>query len=763
MAKLILTLIISKKESEDLFKITSKDTIGEPNIEGDLQTLISIEIESILPQKTSLFIPISGESKDLLIQLLKTSRITYKVGKIDSGHAQLLQDSNPNEINLGPFLEALVQEINMELTQTLDFNQVINYYLNNINNCYLIVTQKGKLVVGVGEEYERISKDYNAFQADITNSLSRLTQSSKNSVEIQLNTKDYLLDQLPGLGKLAIYCIRNKPQLKITESEASEQKLFLNTITESQQVYLKEETTRKGFELLLNQLLSYTESSFGFIGEVKTHENNARYLVSHALSNIAWDDASKSYYEKSYQSGIEFRNTSTLFGQTLLSGEVYISNSPETDPNSGGVPHGHPKLHSYIGIPFYFGDEFTGMIGLANKKGGYDATLVSKIEPILVTCANLVNAHKSQQQKNQIQEDLKKSKADLESIIISMRDIVFELDENLTITNFWTGDEALLFLPPEKLKGLNLVSLAEFPSIIELTKKCESTLKTGERGYLEYTLPIRGKETWFKATINRIQTKGQKNRLSILIQDYTEAKEWEQTNLIALEKEKQLNLLKSRFISMASHEFRGPLSCIQSSAEIMEIYLNQAESNTEKLNKHIKTIRQETQHLTGLVNEILLLGKTESSNIEVKNQEIDLRELIESISERNKFHAQYKLSFSEPFRLVKSDPLHLEHILENLLSNAIKYSIPGNPIPEVRSYFNESSFSIEIKDYGIGIPEKDKENLFQSFFRAGNVTGISGNGMGLVLVKNFVELHKGTITYTSEENKGTTFIINLPG
>ena len=169
MAKLILTLIISKKESEDLFKITSKDTIGARNLEADLQTLISIEIESILPQKTSLFIPISGESKDLLIQLLKISGITYKVGKIDSGHAQLLQDSNPNEINLGPFLEALVQEIKMELTQTLDFNQVINYYLNNINNCYLIVTQKGKLVVGSGEEYERISKDYNAFQTDITN------------------------------------------------------------------------------------------------------------------------------------------------------------------------------------------------------------------------------------------------------------------------------------------------------------------------------------------------------------------------------------------------------------------------------------------------------------------------------------------------------------------------------------------------------------------------------------------------------------------
>lgn len=231
---------------------------------------------------------------------------------------------------------------------------------------------------------------------------------------------------------------------------------------------------------------------------------------------------------------------------------------------------------------------------------------------------------------------------------------------------------------------------------------------------------------------------------------------------ISLEKEKEVNDLKSRFVSMASHEFRTPLSTILSSISLLAKY-----STTEdqpKRDKHIDRIKSSVKTLTDILNEFLSLGKIEEGKVEVKPDTFDLTEFINDIvNEMNVLLKpaqilQYHHTGS-PFTF--SDSNLLKHVVVNLISNAIKFS-PEKSIIQIHSKIENNNTIIEISDQGIGIPKSDQVHLFERFFRATNVTNIQGTGLGLHIVGRYVDLLNGNITYNSELEKGSTFKITYP-
>ena len=231
---------------------------------------------------------------------------------------------------------------------------------------------------------------------------------------------------------------------------------------------------------------------------------------------------------------------------------------------------------------------------------------------------------------------------------------------------------------------------------------------------------------------------------------------------ISLEKEKEVNDLKSRFVSMASHEFRTPLSTILSSISLLAKY-----STTEdqpKRDKHIDRIKSSVKTLTDILNEFLSLGKIEEGKVEVKPDTFDLTEFINDIvNEMNVLLKpaqilQYHHTGS-PFTY--SDSNLLKHVVVNLISNAIKFS-PEKSIIQINSKIENDTTIVEISDQGIGIPKSDQVHLFERFFRATNVTNIQGTGLGLHIVGRYVDLLNGTITYNSELEKGSTFKITYP-
>jgi len=237
----------------------------------------------------------------------------------------------------------------------------------------------------------------------------------------------------------------------------------------------------------------------------------------------------------------------------------------------------------------------------------------------------------------------------------------------------------------------------------------------------------------------------------------------EQSMMRALEQEKELNLLKSSFISMASHELRTPMTMIRTCVELLQNYNN--ELTQEKRNQYFDRIKSAIHQITHLLDEVLLLGSTKSGGLRFQPQPLDLEAFCRELSDAMQFGSNSRHSISLTFQgtctQTEMDTDLLRYILTNLLSNAIKYSPEGGNITFTVNCQDDFA-TFQIKDQGIGIPPKDQPHLFETFYRCTNVGSIKGTGLGLAIVKKCTELHQGQIRVSSEPCKGTTFTLTLP-
>lgn len=230
----------------------------------------------------------------------------------------------------------------------------------------------------------------------------------------------------------------------------------------------------------------------------------------------------------------------------------------------------------------------------------------------------------------------------------------------------------------------------------------------------------------------------------------------------ALEKEKELSEIKSRFVSMASHEFRTPLSAILSSAALIGKY--PTSDDQPRREKHVQKIRDSVIHLNELLEDFLSLGRIEEGKIHAQPENISLYnfalETVEEVQGLLK-PGQHLHPDVQPDLQVRSDKRLLKHIFVNLLTNASKFS-PAETSIGWKLWEENGYIHAIVADQGMGIPEEDKTYLFSSFFRARNVTNIQGTGLGLHIVKRYVDMLHGNISVESELGKGTTILINFP-
>jgi PAS domain S-box-containing protein len=231
----------------------------------------------------------------------------------------------------------------------------------------------------------------------------------------------------------------------------------------------------------------------------------------------------------------------------------------------------------------------------------------------------------------------------------------------------------------------------------------------------------------------------------------------------ALDKEKELNEIKSRFVSMASHEFRTPLSTVLSSAALLGKYTKTEEQGSR--DKHIKRIKDSVMHLNNLLEDFLSLGKLEEEKTKVELTAFPVREFMEEVVDEIKLLVkkgqviQCDYSGENEF---SSDKYMIKNILINLLSNAVKFSSEGDHIQLLVTHFPGKGLTMDVQDEGIGISEEDQQHLFSSFYRGANALNIEGTGLGLHIVKRFVDLLHGSIRVESFLEKGTRITIELP-
>lgn len=308
-----------------------------------------------------------------------------------------------------------------------------------------------------------------------------------------------------------------------------------------------------------------------------------------------------------------------------------------------------------------------------------------------------------------------------------------------------------------------------FISDITRRKEQEDALRESEEKLKQYTAELESKVQERTQELEHLnlglksQIRERKLAEAALHSSLEELKKAEKEILNALEKEKELNEMKSRFISMASHEFRTPLTTIHSSANLVAKY-TETEQQANR-DKHVNRIKSAVNNLTNILNDFLSLEKLESGAITMKVEAFNMTDLfreVEEIFEQGlKKDQQLKITIEEGLTEVVSDPHILKNIIINLISNAIKYSDEGKTITATTSRVKDR-IQISIKDEGIGIPLEEQKNLFQRFFRADNASNIQGTGLGLNIVKRYIDLIHGNITFTSKENQGSEFVISFP-
>ncbi|HZY83166.1 MAG TPA: PAS domain S-box protein, partial [Cyclobacteriaceae bacterium] len=266
----------------------------------------------------------------------------------------------------------------------------------------------------------------------------------------------------------------------------------------------------------------------------------------------------------------------------------------------------------------------------------------------------------------------------------------------------------------------NFIAIA-FITDITLRKQAEEALRTGEEQLMLYATELEKKV--------EARTRDLNDSISTLEKEIAERKRAEEEARKALEKERELNELKSKFVSIASHEFRTPLSTILSSVSLIEQYNERNEK--DKIIKHTQRVRSSVNHLTGILNDFLSLGKLEEGKIDVKPEDIQLTSLFNDIKEEVKVLLKegqtIEIKIDDLSDRINSDPRILRNILFNLLSNASKYSRTGKVIL-LSAAARENSILISIKDEGIGIPKDDQKYMFDRFFRASNAGNVQGTG-----------------------------------
>ena len=379
---------------------------------------------------------------------------------------------------------------------------------------------------------------------------------------------------------------------------------------------------------------------------------------------------------------------------------------------------------------------------LVNAEPQFDIT--GKFDHVICTFTDITKERKSLVQKQ----------AELIDILDNTAAFFATLDLNFKFT--FANKSLLRALGVEDLLDFNKINLREFKIVdpaFTLDALLQKLLAEGTWIGSNTYINLNGKEitVWQVVLLHRNEQQIP-TYISVTAIDISASK--------ALEKEIHLNKIKSEFITNVSHEFRTPLTIFRTSMEILDIYLKKLKIDLpDELTKRLQVMDKEIDRLTYVITEFLTVGRMESGNITVNKRNISIIPIIQNSINRitlmNKDERLIELKVIGEPRNILIDEILMMHVLDNLISNAVKYS-KDKKAPEVSVHFNQENTEIIIKDYGIGVPTKEKGKLFSSYFRGSNTHNIKGNGLGLVLVKNFIDLQNGIVLMESEENLGTT-------
>jgi len=428
---------------------------------------------------------------------------------------------------------------------------------------------------------------------------------------------------------------------------------------------------------------------------------------------------------------------------------------------------------SEITVPIIADGKVIGIIDSEHpRKNFFTSTHLTTLQTIANLAANRIKHAIAKKRQLGAEEELRDSELKMRNILHSAIDGVISIDDRGVITEWNKQAESIFGFEAEEIIGKTLQeTIIPHGFRDQHVKGMGHYMKTGEGPVLNQKIEIsalrkNGEEFPIELAIIPVVMKGV-HSFTAFVSDITVQKKVQEEMEKALQKEKELNELKSRFVSMTSHEFRTPLTTIKQNMDLINYRLESTlPEHAGAFSKYINRVESEIKRVTDLVNDILMLGKIDAGKVIMKMEEVDFvdytKAIANKLSDSRGDGRKMELSVVGVPRTVTIDPSLFDHILNNLISNAFKYS-EGAANPKIDLHFNElNTMQIRVKDYGIGIPKKDQKGLFESFYRATNVKNIQGSGLGLSIVREFTLMHGGDIKFKSEKDQGTEFILDIP-
>ncbi|MBC8211965.1 MAG: EAL domain-containing protein [Gammaproteobacteria bacterium] len=560
-------------------------------------------------------------------------------------------------------------------------------------------------------------------------------------------------------------------------NRAAEENLLQQTILEHiyslQEDFISGVNRQQVFKRLLKAVLEISESEYGFIGEVLYPEDQSPFIRTRHISAEGFSEDMLRYYQQSGET-LEFKAPNTLLSAVISSGEALVSNDPAHDPRAAGVPEGHPALNSFLGIPLKLGQQLTGIIGLANRKQGYSKSVLKRLQPLISTCANLIEAERTELLSDEMQQAFRSSEDKASTILATVAEGIITVDSQGIIESFNLAAEKIFSYQAQEVIGENIKILmpesyhAAFDSFIEYH---QDSTKIGVIGNVQEVEGRRQDGFVFPMELSiSVMHADENRRFTGIVRDISERKQNEQALIAARDEAEQASRAKSEFLSSMSHELRTPLNAIMGFAQLLE--LDQTLSGAQY--KQAVEIYNAGKLLLELINDVLDFSKIEAGHIDIAIDPVRLEQvlketcrLIEPQARKKSIALSYRNHSSEDRACndvwVLADYTRLKQVLLNIINNAIKYNKPEGHVEISCSAAPQGYHRICITDSGSGIQQHDLPNLFQPFNRLGAENSeIEGTGIGLVITQKLVQLMHGSISVKSEPGKGSSFYIDLP-
>ncbi|MFV8337349.1 PAS domain S-box protein [Flavobacterium sp. RSP29] len=380
----------------------------------------------------------------------------------------------------------------------------------------------------------------------------------------------------------------------------------------------------------------------------------------------------------------------------------------------------------------------------------------------------LIGTYSDVSELKEKESQLKLSEEKFRFIADNTRDLICQYSINGNFEYVSSSSKEITGYTPEELINKSSWDFLHKKDFSKIKNYYENTFKSLESNSITYRFRRKdGSYIWLEAT-TKVIINGENQVLGLQSssRDISERIKTGEDVKTANAKEKELNDMKSQFVSMASHQFRTPLTVIYSNAELIDLKINHIEENKAQSVRCITSrIKAEVDRMTELMNNILIFAAYDSQKLKKQVQPVDfnifIETLIDTYFDNDRHERKIKIKINGKKKHFFTDESLLAHILTNLISNAFKYSV-GKSNPELVITYYENEIEIQVIDYGIGIPEKEIKHLFTSFFRASNTTNIIGSGLGLAIVKQFATFLKGTIELKTKQHFGTTIKLIFP-